>query len=223
MVQRFGARRLSRQIRPETAKTSAMRLPKCRLFLVAPAGIDPQLGKKLAAAALAAGDVATLLLPAGPQQLEFAKLLKPLSHAHDTALLLEGDPVHARELGLDGVQLQADVNAYTGARAIIGNEAIVGADCGSSRHLAMTMGELGADYIGFSGLMPAEEGSIIGWWSELFEVPCVALDPAGESDARIFLAEGADFIRPADDMWQDMDTAARAVKTYNVLIGELLR
>jgi thiamine-phosphate pyrophosphorylase len=200
-----------------------MRLPKCRLFLVVPAGIDPQLGRKLAAAALAAGDVATLLVPAGPQQLEFAKLLKPLSHAHDTALLLEGDPVHTRELGLDGVHIEADASAYAQARAIIGHEAIVGADCGPSRHLAMTMGELGADYIGFSGLIPAKEGTLIGWWSELFEVPCVALDPAGETDARIFLADGADFIRPADDMWQDLDTAALAVKTYNALIGELLR
>lgn len=206
-----------------TPEEQATRLPKCRLFLVAPAGIDPELGKELVAAALAAGDVATLLLPAGPQQLEFAKLLKPLSHAHDTPLLLEGDPAHARELGLDGVHLQAGVSAYTGARAIIGNEAIVGADCRSSRHLAMTMGELGADYVGFSGLMPAEEGSIIGWWSELFEVPCVALDPAGETDARIFVAEGADFIRPADDMWQDLGTAALAVKSYNALIGELLK
>jgi thiamine-phosphate pyrophosphorylase len=155
--------------------------------------------------------------------LEFAKHLKPLSHAHDTALLLAGDPAHARKLGIDGVHLAADVKAYSGARAIIGNEAIVGADCGSSRHLAMTMGELGADYIGFSGLMPAEPGSIISWWSELFEVPCVALDPAGEADARIFVTEGADFIRPADAMWQDAGTAALAVKSYNALIGELLK
>jgi thiamine-phosphate pyrophosphorylase len=200
-----------------------MRLPNCRLFLVAPAGISPQSGKELVAAALVAGDVASLLLPAGPQQSELAKLLRPLSHAHDTALLLEGDAALARELGADGVHLEADVSAYARARALIGDDAIIGADCGSSRHLAMTFGELGADYIGFSGLIPTEPGSIIGWWSELFEVSCVALDPAGEVDARVFVEDGADFIRPADAMWQDAGTAALTVQSYNTLIREIPR
>jgi thiamine-phosphate pyrophosphorylase len=87
----------------------------------------------------------------------------------------------------------------------------------------MTMGELGADYVGFSGLTPAESGSIIAWWAEIFEVPCVALDPAAEADARVFVADGADFIRPPDSMWRDKSTAALTVKSYNALIGEILR
>lgn len=200
-----------------------MRLPNCRLLLRAPTGINPQLGKQLVASALSAGDVASLLLPAGPQQVEMAKLLKPLSHAHDTALLLQGDPASARDAGADGVQLEADPLGYARARAILGDDAIVGADCGSSRHLAMTIGELGADYIGFSGLTPARPGSIIGWWSELFEVPCVALDAAAAADARTFVADGADFICPPDDMWQDETAAAFTVQSYNALIGEILR
>jgi thiamine-phosphate pyrophosphorylase len=170
--------------------------------------------------ALSAGDVASVLLSSGPEQLETAKLLKPLSHAHDVALLVEGDAHGARRAGADGIHIQASPSAYAEARALLGKDAIIGADCGNSRHLAMTMGELGADYIAFSGLLPARPASIIGWWSGLFELPGVALDPAGEEDARVFIAEGADFIRPADAMWRDADSAAAAVRSFNSFIGE---
>lgn len=198
-------------------------MPKCRLFLVVPAGLDARSGQPLVAAALSGGDVASVLISAGPNQVEMAKILKPLSRSHDAALLLEGDAASSLKLGADGVQLEAETSAYSQARVLLGEEAIVGADCQTSRHLAMTMGELGADYIGFSGLTPAESGSIIAWWARIFEVPCVALDPAAEADARVFVADGADFIRPPDSMWRDESTAALTVKSYNALIGEILR
>jgi thiamine-phosphate pyrophosphorylase len=195
-------------------------LPNCRLFLVVPARVSPDSAQAMVGKALSAGDVASVLLSSGPEQLEMAKLLKPLSHAHDAALLLEGNAEHVRRASADGVQIEASPSAYSEARALLGKDAIVGADCGSSRHLAMAMGELGADYIAFSGLLPARPQSIIGWWSGLFELPCVALDPAEEEDAGIFIAEGADFIRPPDTMWRDTDSAAAAVRSFNSFIGE---
>jgi thiamine-phosphate pyrophosphorylase len=195
-------------------------LPNCRLFLVVPAGVAPEPARRMVEKALSAGDIASVLLSSGPEQLETAKLLKPLSHAHDTALLLEGDAHGVRRAGADGIHIQASPSTYAEARVLLGKGAIIGADCQDSRHLAMTMGELGADYIAFSGLLPAKAGSIIGWWSGLFELPSVALDPAGEEDARVFIAEGADFIRPADTMWRDAESAAAAVQSFNSLIGE---
>ena len=195
-------------------------MPNCRLFLVVPAGVAPEPARQMVDKALSAGDIAFVLLSSGPEQLETAKLLKPLSHAHDTALLLEGAAHAVRSAGADGLHIQASSHAYAEARALLGKDAIIGADCQDSRHLAMTMGELGADYIAFSGLLPAKAGSIIGWWASLFELPSVALDPAGEEDARVFIAEGADFIRPADTMWRDAESAAAAVRSFNSFIGE---
>jgi thiamine-phosphate pyrophosphorylase len=177
----------------------------------------------MVAAALAAGDVASLLVSAGAQQMEMTELLMPLTRARQTALLLDGVSAAARKGGADGVHLPADESAYRAARSVLGEDAIIGVDCGSSRHLAMAFGEMGADYVGFSGLAPASPGSIIAWWAELFEVPCVALDPADESAARILVADGADFIRPPDDMWASADAAARTVDSYNALIGEIFR
>jgi thiamine-phosphate pyrophosphorylase len=185
---------------------------------VAPEGIEPVEGSRIIAAALEAGDAASILIPAGPRQLELAKHLKPLSLAHDTALLLAGDPGNCLKAGADGIHLQADPASYAAARAAMGVDKIIGIECGTSRHLAMTLGELGADYIAFSGVAPAKNGTILSWWSELFEVPCVAFDPANEDDAVVFMREGADFLRPPDTMWRDAETAALTVKSYNQLI-----
>jgi thiamine-phosphate pyrophosphorylase len=182
----------------------------------------PAAGGEIIAAALGAGDVASLLIPEGPQGLELARHVKPICHAHGTALLFGGNAETAVTLGLDGVQLKADAGAYAAARAILGSDAIIGADCGASRHLAMTLGEAGASYIGFSGLSPDGSDEIIAWWSELFEPPCVALDPLSESQARSFIAQGADFIRPPDAMWRSKENAARAVETYDALIEDTL-
>jgi thiamine-phosphate pyrophosphorylase len=161
------------------------------------------------------------LLKAGPDQVRTAELVKPLCHAHDVALLLETDAAAARKLGADGVQLGPDLSRLAEARALLGNDSVLGVDCAASRHLAMTMGERGADYIGFSGLASAAEPSIIAWWSDLFELPCVALDPVEERDVLRFKAEGADFITPSLAMWRSEEAAAAAVASYNALLGNV--
>lgn len=194
------------------------RLPNCRLFLRLPSGCEPESGRKRIASAMGAGDVASLLIPAGPLQLRTSELAKPLCHAHDAVLILEDDVRSAKKLGADAVHLPADASAYASARAVLGEDTMVGVDCGASRHLAMSLGELGADYVGFSGF-DRQGQSIIAWWAELFELPCVALDPCSEEDALRYSSEGADFIRPLDDMWQDEESAAAAIRSYNKILG----
>jgi thiamine-phosphate pyrophosphorylase len=64
----------------------------------------------------------------------------------------------------------------------------------------MEMAEAGADYV---GLANGGEGGLelIAWWGELFEVPCVALDPVEPDEAGALARLGADFVRPAEAMW----------------------
>src|SRR3546814_16881951 len=72
-------------------------------------------------------------------------------------------------------------------RARFGPDVILGAGCGASRHLAMTAGEAGADYIGF-GALESEEGDaadpeILAWWQAVMTPPQVAFG-AGDLAAR---------------------------------------
>lgn len=178
-----------------------------RLFLVAPdrppAGVAACL-----AAACEAGDVASLLVPAS-----LARELAPPAQARGVAVLVAGDAAMARRAGCDGAQVAAEAAAVAEARAILGKESIVGAFAAASRHAAMEAAEAGADYIAFGQHSRAVGEPIVGWWSEFFEIPCVAFDPLAGDELDTLLPQNPDFIRPDETMWNGPETAGRIVAT----------
>ncbi len=185
-----------------------------QLYVCAVAGADPQ----QVAARLDAAGAATLLIAAregGVLTAAEARPLVELAQKKDIAALIEGDAQLARTLRADGVHLpwNKDIAArYAEAREILGTRYIIGVDVGRSRHDAMSFAEDGADYIAF-GIPPHVEDrasaaerrlELIFWWSEIFEVPCVAFDVDSVEDATALAAAGADFVA----MRLDADLAA---------------
>ena len=175
-----------------------------QLYVCAVAGADPQ----QVAAHLDAAGAATLLVAAREGSALTAAEARPLvelAQKKDIAALIEGDAQLARTLRADGVHLpwSKDIAArYAEAREILGTRYIVGVDVGRSRHDAMSFAEDGADYIAF-GIPPHVEDrasaaerrlELIFWWSEIFEVPCVAFDVESAEDATALAAAGADFV-----------------------------
>jgi thiamine-phosphate pyrophosphorylase len=183
--------------------------------MCAVAGADPQ----QVAARLDAASAATLLIaPREGEALTAAEALPlvELAQKKDIAALIEGDAQLARTLRADGVHLpwSKDIAArYAEAREILGTRYIVGVDVGRSRHDAMSLAEDGADYVGFGIPAHVEDRltaverrlELIFWWSEIFEVPCVAFDVDNADDAAALAAAGADFIamRQGVDMATD--------------------
>ena len=160
------------------------------------------------AAVLEATDVAALLIaPAGqvPLDAATAKPLVDLAKAKSVTALLMGDARLARALGADGVHVPWGKDAtvrYGEAREVLGDSFVVGADAGRSRHDGMSFGEAGADYVGFGIPEHVEDRetararrlSLIEWWSEIFEVPCVAFDVETTQEAAALARAGADFV-----------------------------
>lgn len=195
-----------------------------RLYFVVKAGTAPE----AVAERLAAVEVAALLIaPAADKPLDAAtaKPLVDLAQGRGIAALIEGDAQLARTLRADGVHVpwSKDIVAqYEEARDIIGGRFIVGVDAGRSRHDAMTLGEAGADYIGF-GIPPhvddretarARRLDLIEWWSEIFEVPCVAFDVDNGDDATALARTGADFVAlkiGADTSTQELQQWAASI------------
>jgi thiamine-phosphate pyrophosphorylase len=173
-------------------------------YVVAVAGTDP----RQVAALLDAAGAATLLIAAGGGAALSAAAARPLvelAQAKDIAALIEGDAQLARTLRADGVHLpwSKDTAArYGEAREVLGTRYIVGIDVGRSRHDAMTLAEEGADYIGFGIPAHVEDRSaaaarrleLVSWWSEIFEVACVAFDVDDVEDAMALAGAGADFL-----------------------------
>ncbi|MCF6198227.1 MAG: thiamine phosphate synthase [Hyphomicrobiaceae bacterium] len=90
------------------------------------------------------------------------------------------------------------------ARMTLGKDVIIGVDCGLSRHLAMSLGDAGADYIGFSIAQsePYEQlVNMVGWWQDLFEIPCVALNPGDRTELETLLQIPTDFIALGAALW----------------------
>jgi len=179
-----------------------------RLFLVAPQNAAADL-RPCIDAACEEGDVASIVLPP-----ELARTLTRDIRAKGVAVLTTGDPRSAARFGCDGLHIEASRQTYEDARAPVGKDRIIGAYCAASRHLAMEMAETGADYVAFSQNAHAVGGEpIIGWWSALFETPCVAFDPVEVEALDILLPQNPDFIRPSDAMWAHPEGARRTIAT----------
>jgi thiamine-phosphate pyrophosphorylase len=97
------------------------------------------------------------------------------------------------------------------ARRELGDDAIVGAFSGASRHDGMSAAESGADYVSFgpvgpTGLGTGEEApmDLFAWWSEMIEVPIVA---EGGLDAVLIgkLAPITDFFAIGPEIWAKDD------------------
>lgn len=167
------------------------------------------------AAALSKADIASVVItPPQGKSLDAAAMsaLVATIQKSGAAALIAGDARLARTLQADGVHLPVSDTAeslYGEARETLGRRFIVGLDAGRSRHDAMAVGEAEADYIGFGipAFVKDRETAIarrlelIGWWAEIFEVPCVAFDVTAPEEARALAEAGADFIAvapPAD-------------------------
>lgn len=195
------------------------RSPSSQIYLMADpqAGpqADPMVGGGLApddlARALDAGAVACVLLRsagASEDALRAAvEALRPVAHARDVAFLVEDRIALARETGCDGVHLISGGPAVGPARQALGVEAIVGVQCGASRHAAMLAAEAGADYVAFDGgagerwWEAAADPELIAWWQDIMTTPCVAVAGDDPRTAERLAAAGADFVAVGAAVW----------------------
>ncbi|MAY31137.1 MAG: thiamine phosphate synthase [Rhodovulum sp.] len=140
--------------------------------------------------------------------------LREVCHARDIAIAIDTHVQMVERLGLDGVHLTDGARSVRKARKELGEDAIVGAFCGTSSHDGMNAGEGGADYIAFGpvGKTSLGDGSVaepdlFAWWSEMIEVPVVA---EGALDIELIrtLSPVTDFFGIGEEIWRQDDAAA---------------
>jgi len=204
--------------------------PPCQLYLISPPAIDDSFADRLRAA-LGAGPVAALQLRLkGMADDAIARLAEPLQRLcadSDTAFIINDSVALAQRLGADGVHLgQGDGDARA-ARELLGPAMQIGVTCHDSRHLAMEAGDAGADYVAFGAFYPTTtketthrpDPSILGWWSTLFELPCVAIGGITPENAAPLVAAGADFLAVSSAVWSHPDGPAAGVAAFQGVIG----
>lgn len=209
----------------------------CRLYLISPPALEPEAFAHVLEAALEAGDVGAFQLrlkdATDAMIADAARVLLPICRKHEVAFLINDRVDLAIEVGADGVHLGQDDMPLKQARAILGEERVIGISCHDSGHMAMEAGEAGADYVAFGAFHATKSKSpeklaqygtptaeILEWWSTYTTVPCVAIGGMTPENCVPFVAAGADFIAAITAVWEHPQGAAAAVKAFNGAIRQ---
>jgi thiamine-phosphate pyrophosphorylase len=202
--------------------------PACQLYLISPPAIDLGFTDRLKRA-IESGPVAAFQLRLkGIDEHAIAAAAEPLQRVcadADVTFIINDSMGLAKRLGADGVHLGQEDGDPRDARALLGPKAQIGMTCHDSRHLAMEAGEAGVDYVAFGSFYPTTtkevrhhpEPSILGWWTTLFELPCVAIGGITPANARPLVEAGADFLAVSGAVWSGDEVAA--VKAFAQILA----
>tara|TARA_R110000751_G_scaffold2018_14_gene9861 strand:+ start:83010 stop:83633 length:624 start_codon:yes stop_codon:yes gene_type:complete len=193
----------------------------CQLYLISPLDVSGDFPQRLERAIEAGPGLVTAFQfrVKGLDQHEAARLAAPLQAicaAHDVAFIVNDDVALAKRLGADGVHLGQGDGEPRDAREELGREAQIGVTCHASKHFAMEAGEAGADYVAFGAFFDSTtkasehrpELEILEWWSNLFEIPCVAIGGITPANCQPLVEAGADFLAVSGAIWNGDEAAA---------------
>ena len=202
-----------------------------QIYLATPTEIDLESFKPKLEAVLDAVPVACVRIALTSADAGYlgraADQLRDICHRFEVAIVVDDHFRMVERHGLDGVHLTDGARLVREARKLLGEDAIVGAFCGNSKHAGMTAAEIGVDYISFGpvgDMGDLGDGSravpaLFEWWSEMIEVPVVAeggLDGVALRSVRDFV----DFVTLSDEIWQAADPAAAARRVLDILEGK---
>lgn len=191
----------------------------CQLYLISPLDVGGEFPARLARA-LDAGRVAAFQFRVkGLEQHEAARLAAPLQEicaSRDVAFIVNDDVALAKRIKADGVHLGQGDGDPREAREELGRDVQIGVTCHGSRHLAMEAGDASADYVAFGAFFPSTtkqsehqaEVDLVEWWSNLFEIPCVAIGGITPDNCTPIVAAGADFLAVSGAVWNGDEVAA---------------
>ena len=193
-----------------------------RLYLVTPRDVDITTFPAVLDAALAAGDVASLLIAveggSDMARQRIAEILTPIAQARGVAVMVRNDTRAAGRAKTDGVHVDTGKADLDAALETFHPDGIVGGGGLATRHEAMEAGETDVDYVFFGDLdRPEFEGGnprtreLAEWWVPLFEPPVVLLAGNDLASLDAAAATGAEFVALRDAVWTHADGPAAAV------------
>ena len=189
-----------------------------QIYLVTPPDFDLEIFPDRLAAVLDGAEIACVRLALASRDEDrvarAADALREVAHARDVALVIESHVLLVERLGLDGVHLTDGARSVRKMRKDLGEDAIIGTFCGTTRHEGITAAEAGADYASFGpvGTTPLGDGTraeleLFQWWSEMIEVPIVA-EGALTAELVEKLGPYTDFFGVGEEIWKAGDALA---------------
>lgn len=202
---------------------------RCRLVLATPPGSgDGKLTARVEAA-LAAGDVASLIVPQYDMDetafQALAETLVPMAQARGVAVVLAGDSRVAGRVKADGVHLETSAAELAEAIARHDGRLMVGAGGAKTRDDALLLGEAQPDYLFFGRFgydnqpEPHPRNLSLGaWWAEMIEIPCIVMGGSEVASVVAAAKTGAEFVLLSEAVFGPDRDAAAAVAEANSLL-----
>jgi thiamine-phosphate pyrophosphorylase len=189
-----------------------------QLYLITPPVFDLAQFPSLLARVCDSAEIACLRMALATQDedtiLRAGDALREIAHARDIPIMIADHVLMVARLGLDGVHLSDARRPVRKLRTELGEDAIIGAFCGTSRHDGMSAGEAGADYVSFGPVGASQLGAgeqaaheLFAWWSEMISLPVVAEGALTRALIEHF-APVSDFFAIGSEIWNAEDPVA---------------
>ncbi len=154
-------------------------------------------------------------------------IVKPRNKARNITFIINDRPDIARDVQADGVHLGEDDICVRDARAMLGNDFIIGASAYNSRHRAMVAGQHGADYVAFGAFFPTNTKQpktraipdILTQWHATSVMPAVAIGGINPDNAAILINAKADLLAVSSGIWHHPRGANHAISLFNKLLA----
>lgn len=199
-------------------------MSSCDLYLLTPPHFDPFQFKPILINALEAGPIAAVQLrlkDVTDQEIcKAIEILQPVVQDRNIAFILNDRPDLAKKFQCDGVHIGMDDMDIETTRSLIGTKMQLGVSCYDSKDMAMKAGEKGADYIAYGAFFPSPTKDttirapieLLSWWSELMELPVVAIGGITPQNCKPLVQAGADFLAVISAVWNHPHSPAKGVE-----------
>lgn len=206
-------------------------IDRCRIVLILPSRLVARQSAGLLQEVLAAGDVASVMLPIPPEPAEFqnaAEILVPIVQTSGAAAIIVNDTRVAGRVGADGLHIFGEqMSAFAELSAKFSPGMIVGAGDVRTRHNALQIGETNPDYVSFGriggDIRPEAHDKVLAlaeWWSALVEIPCIAMAGSSVESALEVAGTGADFCALSEAIFAEPARAAFHLEKANTILDE---
>ena len=151
-------------------------------------------------------------------RLEQAQALSQLCHKYQIPLIINDDVALAQQIGADGVHLGSDDADIFNARALLGEQAIIGISCYNQLSLALNAEKAGANYVAFGRFFnSATKPNAIGCNVEILRearqrlnCPLVAIGGITPDNGEALIKAGADCLAVIHGLFGQVDVTAAA-------------
>lgn len=202
---------------------------RCRVVLIAPLEEPLETFEPRLRAAIAGGDVASLIIPVregGEAAFQaFAEAVVPIAQEAGIAAIIADDTRIAGRVGADGVHLEVGKAALQEAVDRLQDKISVGAGGAKTREDALELGETRPDYIFFGKFgfdtkpEPHHRNLSLGtWWAEMIQIPCIVMAGSDIGSVEAVAATGAEFVALSSAVFGDgVDSSAAVTRANEIL------